>query len=129
MKKTIAILASVFLLTTHQALAFITCPPDNQVKSVKLTEAFQSPNDPACWNFISNVFTHDGAPWNVSFGTFLPNAKTEQEALEQGQAYFDNASIQIKHPVPVPIPGKILCTYVPNGEAYWISATTPPETG
>ncbi|TAK74791.1 MAG: hypothetical protein EPO11_06370 [Gammaproteobacteria bacterium] len=106
----------------------VTCPPDDQVKSVTLTEAFQSPYDPESWNFISTVFTHDGSTWNVSFGTFLPDAKTQEEALEQGQAYFNNAALQIKHPRPVAIPGKTLCDYVPDGEEYWISATTPPET-
>jgi hypothetical protein len=126
---TAGILTSGLLMAPYSTIfaQVATCPFESQVKSVLLIQAFQDPYDPECWNFISNNFTHDSVQWNVSFGTFLPDAHTSDEALEQGQAYFDSAELRIKRPLPVQIPGETLCNYVPEGEEYWISASSPPE--
>lgn len=126
---TVGILSWGVLVSSNTLHAqIVTCPPDDQVKSVLLIQAFQDQYDPECWNFISNNFTHDGLQWNVSFGTFLPNAHNSEEALEQGQAYFNAAKLQTEHPFPLSISGgETLCIYVPNGEEYWISASSPPE--
>lgn len=121
------LLPTMLLLASNVVFADLTCPPEDQVKSVKLIQAYQHPYDPDCWYLISASFMHDDNAWSVSLGTFFPGVTTEEEALEQGQAYFDQAAIVNKNPIPVAIPNKILCEYIPNGRSYWISAVTPPD--
>lgn len=125
---------SIFILLicthTHTATAAITCPPTEQVKNVKLVQAIQNPYDETCWDFNSETFSFDGRQWNVEFGTFLPEAKTVDEALKQGQIYFDKSPLVIKHPTSDKLPNHIvLCDYMPTGRLYWVSALTPPQYG
>lgn len=105
-----------------------TCPKEDQVKIVKLVRPLQHADDNELWDFYSTTFLHENIEWQVTFGTFLPNATTPDIALKQGQAYFDQAPLINKHPKLVILPHHVLfCDYVPAGREYWISAVSPPQ--
>jgi hypothetical protein len=107
----------------------IKCPSVQQVKSVKFIEGTQNQSDPTCWDFISTPFTDSaGRDWNVTFGTFLPTAKTQDEALREGQAYFDSSPLDRQHPSSDKINKHLtLCEYMPTGRLYWVFALSPPQ--
>lgn len=126
--KKITLLFSLNILLVSSSFAIdLSCPPESAVKSVKLIKAIPHPFDPDVWNFASTVITDRGNEWNIWFGTFLPGVRTKEEALKQGQLYFNHASIVIKQPHAYDTPDKKwLCDYVPPGREYWISSMSPP---
>lgn len=106
----------------------IICPPASLVKQAQFFRAVKNPHDEESWNFLSHAFSFNGGVWNVEFGTFLRKANTAQQALKQGQAYFDRSPLLYQHPSPDELPsGIFLCNYMPTGRLYWISALSPPQ--
>lgn len=127
MKKSFFLFLLASSLNNNLALAEkLTCPTSTIVKTAKFVSPIQDPYDREVWNFLSAPLSYGNRTWQISFGTFLPQAKTPQEALVLGQAFFDNNPLLNKNPSLVKIPHQILCDYMPEGRTYWVSALTPP---
>lgn len=77
------------------------------------------------WGMASNDFNYHGTDWNVIFATSLPNAGTAQEALAQGQAYFQE-HVNLIDPTPHTENGTTICMYSADNNQYMVAAANPP---
>lgn len=124
-------LSSLVLFTAmSSAFAFSSdCPPGNQVKTMKLTQAsWQGYPTAHTWDLVSDTFKYGYRDWNVYLIVDLPNAKTRSDAVKMGQAVFDQASISVNVPVPQNSDGMSYCNYTPD-KKYHITAISAVEDG
>lgn len=125
-----AFITSMIFVSVNSSFAEPVCPNADAIKHLKLVEAIQHQLDPDVWNFASAQLEVSGQKWNIWFGTFLPNVINAEDALQQGQIYFNQAEIIRKNPSAYPSSrGYFICDYIPEGALYWISAVNPPAYG
>jgi hypothetical protein len=106
----------------------IDCPPISTIANVKFIKSqLAFPNDKTLWVMISDSFNYFDNEWNVSYLVRLPNASTPNEALYQGQIYF-NTKVVLSNPTHPAPPGYLSCEYahVDDGyNGYLVQANSP----
>lgn len=108
----------------------IDCPTISTIANVKFKKAkLFWPGDNTLWAMISNNFNYHGNEWNVSYVVRLLNAKTPTEALDQGQAYFNNGVVLSNPTYPAPH-GYLSCEYAHADDGYngYIVQANSPAT-
>lgn len=124
--------AAVLLLSCNayaKPSADVNCPCIPLVTAnAKFVQAERSSHNETLWGMISNDFSYKGADWNVIFATTLPNATSSQEALEQGQAYFQQHVTLLNPESATTDDGQNICLYnkLSDGNGYLVAAINPP---
>lgn len=112
------------LLSPAYSMPVSLCPLERTVLQQPLVIALQNSRDSTQWNFRTEPFIHNGRYWEVLFGSFFEENLSESQALEAGKAYRNRIRLRIPVPIPVITEKFILCDYMPNGDAFWLSAYT-----
>lgn len=116
----------IFLLGVMPGFA-LTCPSVSLIKEVIFLKTTQHAYDPELWTLFSEVFTYEDKSWNIVFGKFFYDKISESEILNQGQAFFKEASVKREKPIPHWIPSGLVCDYMTEGSSYFIAAVSPPQ--
>ena len=122
----ITALSSAMLLTSANTFAAdLGCPLASNLQNTHFNHAHDLGTSSA-WLLISEPFNVDGNNWNVGFIAMMPNAKTESQALQQGEVTFAQLSSQFKNqPTPEKYDAQTSCTYLETDTSI-VVAVNPP---
>lgn len=102
------IVGSVAVLFSCHALATteIDCPPTPMISNTSFTSAQQYEQ---VWILLSTLNYKD-VNWSVMFGLAMPEMKSSDQALQQGQEYF-NTKVNLNNPHAAEGGGFVACVY------------------
>lgn len=103
--------AQLYAMPRHD----LPCPSISAVQSnakfVMAEKVFDS-----YWGLVARSFSENDNSWNVALAVMLPDVTDPNEALKQGQDYF-NENVMLEEPVVMHENSYQLCVYTKSKEA------------